>query len=57
MSGDPKQAAPLGDEPMWREGDYKGKGQNKPKGSEDVPPAAKTTKAVKPNQKGFSDCI
>ena len=44
LSGDPKQAAPLGDEAMWREGEYRGKGQNKPKGSEGVPPGAKSTK-------------
>ena len=37
LAGDPKQANPIGDEPMYREGDYKGKGQNKPKGSDRTP--------------------
>ena len=46
LSGDPKQAPPLGDEPMWREGEYSGKGQNKPKGSDGVPPGAKSTKEL-----------
>ena len=31
---------------MWREGEYRGKGQNKPKGSEGVPPGAKSTKEL-----------
>ena len=46
LSGDPKQAAPLGDEPMWREGEYTKTGQNKPKGNEGVPPGAKSTKEL-----------
>ena len=46
LSGDPKQAAPLGDEPMWREGEYTKKGQNKPKGSEGVPAGGKSTKEL-----------
>ena len=46
LAGDPKQAAPLGDEPMWREGEYMKKGQNKPKGSESVPAGAKSTKEL-----------
>jgi len=46
LSGDPKQAAPLGDEPMWRDGEYTKKGQNKPKDSEGVPPGAKSTKEL-----------
>ena len=37
MAGDPKQANPIGDEPLYREGDYVGKGQNKPKGSDRTP--------------------
>jgi hypothetical protein len=31
MSGDFKQANPLGDDPMYKLGEYTGKGQNKPK--------------------------
>ena len=46
LAGDPKQAPPLGDEPMWREGEYRGRGQNKPKGSESTPPGAKSTKEL-----------
>lgn len=44
LSGDPKPAAPLGDEAMWRDGEYRGKGQNKPKGSDGNPPGAKRYK-------------
>ena len=32
LTGDPKQANLIGDEPMYKEGEYGGKGQNKPKG-------------------------
>ena len=46
LSGDPKQAPPLGDEPMWREGEYRGKGKNKPKGSDGTPPGAKSAKEL-----------
>jgi len=31
LSGDPKQAAPIGEEPMFRYGRYEGKGLNKPR--------------------------
>ena len=44
LAGDPKQAAPLGDEPMWREGEYTGTGMNKPAGSAGTPAGAKTIK-------------
>ena len=41
LAGDPKQAPPLGDEPMWREGEYSGKGQSKLKNSDGVPSGGK----------------
>ena len=37
LAGDPKQANPIGDEPMYREGAYQGKGVNKPRGSDRTP--------------------
>ena len=37
LAGDPKQANPIGDDPMYRPGAYTGKGQNKPKGSDRTP--------------------
>ena len=46
LAGDPKQASPIGDEPMYKEGDYGGKGQNKPRGSEGTPGDAWTTKKL-----------
>ena len=46
LSGDPKQAAPLGDEPMWRESEYRGKGLNKPKDSDDAPAGVKSMKEL-----------
>jgi len=44
MSGDFKQANPIGDDPMYKLGDYVGKGQNKPKHAERTPDGAWTTK-------------
>ena len=46
LCGDPKQANPIGDEPMYREGDYVGKGVNKPRGSQETPGNAWTTKKL-----------
>jgi PIF1 helicase. len=43
LAGDPKQANPIGDDPMYREGDYAGKGQNKPRGSDRTPSDAWST--------------
>ena len=43
MCGDPKQAFPIGDDPLFRMGDYTGKGQNKPKGAERTPDDAWNT--------------
>ena len=43
LSGDWKQAPPIGDEPMYRQGAYKGKGQNKPKGAPERSTAAWST--------------
>ena len=43
LAGDPKQAPPIGDDPMFREGAYTGKGQNKPAGSDRTPSDAWST--------------
>ena len=43
LAGDPKQANPIGDDPLYREGEYTGKGQNKPRGSEGTPSDAWST--------------
>ena len=44
LAGDLKQANPIGDDPLYKAGDYTGKGQNKPKGSDGNPPGAKRYK-------------
>ena len=44
MAGDFKQANPIGDDPMYKLGEYTGKGQNKPKGAERTPDGAWSTK-------------
>ena len=46
LAGDPKQANPIGDDPLYREGDYQGKGQNKPRGSDRTPNDAWTTQKL-----------
>ena len=46
LAGDPKQCPPIGDEPLYKEGVYGGKGQNKPRGSKDTPPKAWSTKKL-----------
>ena len=43
LAGDPKQASPIGDEPLFKEGSYRGKGQNKPRGSDRTPDNAWAT--------------
>ena len=43
LAGDPKQANPIGDDPLYKEGAYTGKGQNKPKGSDRTPDDAWST--------------
>ena len=43
LSGDLKQANPIGDDPLYRMGDYNGKGQNKPRGAERTPDDAWST--------------
>ena len=40
LAGDPKQATPVCDEPLYKEGSYKGKAQNKPFRAEHRPPDA-----------------
>ena len=46
LSGDPKQANPIGDEPLYRAGAYKGKGQNKPRASDRTPDDAWSTQRL-----------
>ena len=46
LAGDPKQAPPIGDEPLYTEGEYCKKGQNKPRGSDSTPPGAWDTKKL-----------
>ena len=43
LGGDPKQANPIGDDPMYKEGAYTGQGQNKPRGSDRTPSDAWST--------------
>ena len=43
LAGDPKQAPPICDEPIYRLGDYKGPACNKPKGAERTPSDAWST--------------
>ena len=40
LCGDPKQCPPIGDEPIYQNGNYLGKSQNKPKDAEGVPHGA-----------------
>ena len=40
LAGDMKQAPPIGDEPLYKEGAYVGKGQNKPRGADRTPTGA-----------------
>ena len=46
MAGDPKQAPPIIDEPMYREGEYEGRGGSKPKGSDATPSGAWSAKSL-----------
>ena len=46
LAGDPKQCPPIGDEPLYTEGRYRGKGQNKPRGSASTPGDAWTTEKL-----------
>ena len=59
--GIPKQANPIGDEPLYREGDYTGKGQNKPKGSDRTPDDAWDARRLAVNAMGvrhtFKDAV
>ena len=61
LSGDPKQANPIGDEPLYREGDYTGKGQNKPRGSDGTPDDAWDARRLAVNAMGmrhtFKDAV
>ena len=43
LAGDPKQASPIADDPLFRTGAYTGKGQNKPRGAERTPDDAWST--------------
>ena len=46
LAGDPKQCPPIGDEPLYTEGAYRGKGQNKPRGSDSTPHGAWSTQTL-----------
>ena len=60
LAGDPKQAAPIGDDPMYREGAYDKKGENKPKGSDRTPGDAwsnvRLTNVGMDVRNSFQDC-
>ena len=55
LSGDPKQCPPIGDEPLYRVGDYSGRAQNKPAGSERTPSNAWNTGRLVVNGMGVRD--
>ena len=40
LCGDPKQCPPIGDEPIYQDGEYIGKAENKPRDAQDIPPGA-----------------
>ena len=46
LCGDPKQCPPIGDDPMYRNGECSGRGENKPSGAQDVPPGAWSAKRL-----------
>ena len=46
LAGDPKQAPPIGDDPLYRNGMYTGKGQNKPRGEDRTPDNAWPTRRL-----------
>ncbi|MCP4861774.1 MAG: AAA family ATPase, partial [Planctomycetes bacterium] len=46
LCGDPKQCPPIGDEPLYQEGEYGGKAENKPKTADRVPPGAWSAKKL-----------
>ena len=55
LAGDPKQAPPIGDDPMYREGAYRGKGKNKPRGADGTPNDAWDMEALAVNGMGVRD--
>ena len=61
LAGDPKQAPPIGDEPLCRLGDYKGRAQNKPARSERTPSDAWSTSRLVSNgmfvRDSFTDAV
>jgi len=46
LCGDPKQCPPIGDEPLYQEGEYTGRGENKPKDADRTPPGAWSAKKL-----------
>ena len=46
LCGDPKQCPPIGDEPIYQNGEYAGKAENKPRDAEGVPPGAWSAKKL-----------
>ena len=61
LAGDPKQAPPLCDEPLWRVGEYAKRGVNKPAGSDATPSNAWSTHRLVRNGMGvmesFQDAV
>ena len=55
LAGDPKQANPIGDDPMYRQGAYAGKGKNKPRGADRTPDNAWDMQALAVNGMGVRD--
>jgi len=60
LAGDAKQAAPIGDEPMFRVGAYRGKGLNKPRrgeAAEDAPTLPELTRQGELFREEFQDVV
>ena len=61
LAGDPKQAPPLGDEPLCRLGAYKARAQNKPRGADKTPSNAWNTSTLTANgmfvRDSFQDAV
>ena len=46
LCGDPKQCPPIGDEPIYQNGEYSGKSENKPRDAQGVPAGAWSAKKL-----------
>jgi len=56
LCGDPKSLCPIGDEPIYREGEYTGRSENKPLWSLTVPAGAMSAKALVRMGDHIRDC-